>query len=84
MRYMDKIEVKCLVKIKTGLYLTAINKNLEILAQTRSYFSILIFCPPIATFPFFDWIKITMPPLVLFIISMVGIKNLPISSTGTL
>jgi hypothetical protein len=25
----------------------------------------------IAAFPFFDWIKITMPPLVLFIISMV-------------
>jgi hypothetical protein len=28
--------------------------------------------PPIAAFPFFDWIKITMPALVLFIISMVA------------
>ena len=28
-------------------FLTAINKNLWILAQTRSYFSILIFCTPI-------------------------------------
>jgi hypothetical protein len=63
--------LKCFVKIKTGvLLLTFINKNLEILAQTRSYFSIIIFCPPIVALHFFDWTKITMPPLVLFIISM--------------
>jgi uncharacterized membrane protein YgaE (UPF0421/DUF939 family) len=45
---IDKIEVK----IKTDYFAT--NKNLEILAQTPSYFSILIFCPPLAAFPFFD------------------------------
>ena len=43
---IDKIEVK----IKTDYFAT--NKNLEILAQSRSYFSILIFCPPLAAFPF--------------------------------
>jgi hypothetical protein len=60
--------LKCFVKIKTGgLLLTFMNKNLEILAQTRSYFSILIFGPPIVAFHFFDWTKITVPPLVLFI-----------------
>jgi hypothetical protein len=29
-------------------------------------------CPPIVAFSFFYWIKITMPPLVLFIIPMHG------------
>jgi hypothetical protein len=51
---IDTIEVKMLKKKSKRDYLTAINKNLEILARTRSYFSILIFCPPIAAFPFFD------------------------------
>jgi hypothetical protein len=47
---------KIVVKIKTG----------EILAQILSYFNILIFCPPIVAFRFFDWLR-----LVFFIISMV-------------
>jgi hypothetical protein len=51
---IDKIEVKMLGKNQNGTSLTAINMNLEILAQPRSYFSILIFCPPKAAFPSFD------------------------------
>jgi hypothetical protein len=48
---IDKIEEKrCLVKIKRD-YVTVINKNVKILAQTRSYFNILMFCPPISHFP---------------------------------
>jgi hypothetical protein len=51
---IDKIEVKMLGKNQNGTSLTAINMNLEILAQPRSYFSIVIFCPPKAAFPSFD------------------------------
>jgi hypothetical protein len=50
-----KIEVKMLGKNQNGTtYLTVRKKNLEIFAQTHSYFSILIPPPPIAAFPFFD------------------------------
>ena len=49
---IDKILVKMLGKNQNGTTLTTINKNLEILAQTRSYFSLLIFCPPNSRVPF--------------------------------
>jgi hypothetical protein len=54
-RVIDKIEVKMLGKYKNGTTLTAINKNLEILAQTRSYVSILIFI-------FCTFLRITSEP----------------------
>ena len=68
LQIIDNIEVKMLGKSKRGL-LKCHKQECKYFASNSLLFSTLIFCPPIATFPFFDRIKITMPLLVLFIIS---------------
>ena len=64
---IDNIEVKMFGKSKRGL-LKCHKQECKYFGSNSLLFS--TFCPPIATFPFFDWTKITMPLLVLFIISM--------------